>query len=597
MPSIAYDTLAAWSNYHLSVGDSADGTTLPQLRVRDLGRFYAADLAGDDGLARFAATGAKLSEHVARVLALANAPFPGPPVSPELGMVGRGWSFSALIGSRYSQLLCDGLAGTGTLADGDRNPNCRTPARCIALTSGGTRLRELVNWAKPRGLTVETSGTHLGPSIAGGFATASHGSKIGFGGLQNAVLGMHLIVGHGEHVWIEPSASPLLSDTALEKLAIGGIPPRLVRCDRRFADALVHLGAMGLVNGVALRLVEDRLYAPLRAKHAIDPGFLARIDAGDFGGIARRIGCESWPAFYELTIDPHAPFAEAALHNLYFATGAARTGDGCHKGHCAGEFIARCAAGYDPTNGLGQRPAAGAECADPADAALRAILDGATSAFARYAADGHFQEFHGGFDPDGPDVPKFHWDELHPDEITGGFAGALYNASFAIPRELTSKAIPALAKAVEGLPASFVFTLRFVSQPAGTLAFTRFAENTVIEIDGLSPLVCELFAQAAESPEAPPDMPDAAAFRALKPVLPDGVAAVRGALDRAGIPHSMHWGKLGDLDRVKVAADFGQVGCDGLSPLGRWQATREDLLPESSRGLFRNAHIIALGLV
>ena len=77
------------------------------------------------------------------------------------------------------------------------------------------------------------------------------------------------------------------------------------------------------------------------------------------------------------------------------------------------------------------------------------------------------------------------WEDIHDDVITGGSAGALYNASYAVDRRQIDKVIPLICKAVEHIPATFIFTMRFVSQPAGTLAFTRFAETVVIEIDGI----------------------------------------------------------------------------------------------------------------
>lgn len=595
MPSISYDTLTAWSNYHLTIGNNGKDGAAPHLSVRDLGRFHAADLSGEDGLGRFAATAATLFGHLGRAATLAASGFPGPPLEPRVGIVGRGWSFTPLIGCAFSQLMCDGLSGTGMLAEADRHADCSVPGSAIALTSGGTRLRELVNWAKPRGKMVESSGTHLGPSIAGSIATASHGSRMDYGGIQNSILGLHLVVAPGEHVWLDRASDPLLSEDGLARLTSDGKPVRLVRSDDHFNNALVHLGAMGIVNGVALRLASDQSFAPLRVRRRIDTDFLEEIGAGAFGTVAWIIGCNHAPFFYELTIDPFRPFDKPALHNFYFKTCQPPDRQATAEGLSPGDIFARSTAAFTAQAALLERKGSGDPGSDELDRALQLMLKGANSAFDRYAIDGGFNELAGTFDPHGAGVQTLCWDQLHPDEITGGFAGALYNASFAIPRERTAAAVEAITKSVAGLPQSFVFTLRFVSQPAGTLAFTRFEENTVIEIDGLSPLVCHMFAEIADAQES--SIPDGRAFRELATAVPRGAAAVRAALDGQRIPYSMHWAKLGDLDRAKVQADMGGSVHGEASLIEKWRMTREELIPEPWLPYFRNDEIVRLGLV
>jgi hypothetical protein len=504
--------------------------------------------------------------------------------------------------------MCEGLSGTGIIAKEDVHAECKVPAGKIAMTSGGTRLRELVSWAEPKGLTVETSGTHLGPSVAGTFATASHGSRIGFGGFQNSVLGMHLIVGPGEHVWIEPKSAPVLSKAGRDKLAVDGIPPRHIRDDAKFENALIHLGSMGIVNGVALTLADDTPYAEMRAIHPIDGDWLDEIAAGRYGNLSAELGCASDPHFYELTIDPQAPFTNPALHLLYFrSTNPPETAREKCTGSPAegivsfakflgeGNFEKALLSADKSTQDLF------GECGDPAtpaeiNAGLQYILQStqSQSGFNHYKELSCFKIPQARFDPNGPGTKSYRWGQLHPDEITGGFPGSLYNASFAVPRRSTREAVEKITAAVKNLPGSFVFTLRFVSSPAGSLAFTRFEQNTVIEIDGLSGLVCNLFANLPRPDPSPTD----AAFRALGEVVPQGAKVVRDALDGAGIPYSMHWAKLGGLDAAKVARDFGGNinECDS-DLITAWRDTRECLLSPDWQALFRNPEVGRLGLL
>lgn len=594
MPSISYDSLAAWSNYHLTLGNGA--APVPSRTIELLGRVHGADVAALPALDRFAATAATLFGHLGKLEAMLDAKPPARPRSFAAGMVGRGWSFSNLIGTPVSTLVCDGLAGTAELHADDWNPACGVPADHIALTSGGTRLREIVNWAERRGLTVATSGTHLGPTIAGGACTASHGSRLGYGGMQNMIIGMHLIVGKAEHVWLERASCPVLSAAGLRKLEVPGAALTHLADDEMFEDALIHLGAMGIVNGVAMQLVANDSYALMRRRAPLDPDWLTEIGNGQFGRIAARLRCRAEPVFYEITISPTAPFEEDAAHILYFArSGASLTPPGSAANARPADAIGRVrdwardgdAARVAAANSLGSR--------DPAVArTLRMLLGGHESVFRYYLDLGAFEPNETVFDPD--ERPGFYWSGLHGDEITGNMPGSLYNASFAIPLDRVPVAVPAICGAVSRLEPTFVFTLRFVSKAAGTLAFTRFTECAVIEIDGLSPLICGLAAADLDPAIPDPDEIRAALARMAK-TLPTGAAAVRRALDAAAIPYSMHWAKLGDLDRAKVYADYGHPADIDASLIRRWRETRDRLLSPLGKRLFWNDEIVSLGLL
>jgi hypothetical protein len=602
MPAVSYDSMAAWSNYHLTLGEAAPPYAIPSVIIESLGRFHAADASELDGLERFSATGSALLKHLTKLAGMLNPAAPAQPRSFAAGLVGRGWSFSPLIGSPVSTLLCDGLAGTSTLNPTDWNSGCSVPYDRIALTSGGTRLRELVNWAERRNLTVATSGTHLGPTIAGGACTASHGSRLGYGGLQNMVLGMHLIVGDREHVWIERRSSPVLSEAGRRRLDIPGAVLRHVCDDDVFEDALIHLGCMGIVNGVAVELVHNDVFALMRRRAALDATWLEEIGRGDHGRTAARLQCSVPPIFHEVTISPRAPFAEEAAHIMYFPRTTApllppgtaeniRPADAIGR---MGSLLLGGGASPVPREELSGSRFGGND--DNKVVKTLKLLLGHESVFAYYRAIGGFEPNAGKFDPDDIARPGFYWSGLHDDEITGNTPGALYNASFAIPLERVAVAVPAICEAVSALAPSFVFTLRFVSRAAGTLAFTRFTDCAVIEIDGLSPLICRL-AAAGLDPGHPGFEDLRAGLAILEGTLPKGAAAVRRALDEAGIPYSLHWAKLGDLDRAKVYADYGHPAEPESSLVRRWRETRSALLTNLGRQLFWNEAAVHYGLV
>ncbi|MEN3748966.1 hypothetical protein TPR58_17455 [Sphingomonas sp. HF-S3] len=598
MPSIRYDDHVAWSNYHLTLGARSAARPVPSMTIERLARIEAGDVAAQPGLARFAATAAPLMQHLATVRSdLGGRRPPGP-----AGMTGCSWSFSPVIGTPASQLACDGLSGAAGLDEGDRDPACTVAADRIALVSGGTRLRKLVDWGRPLGLTLMTSGTHLGATVAGSAGTASHGSRLGYGGIQNMVLGMHLITGATDHVWIERSSGPVLNAQGAARLEVAGARLRVVRDDDQFEDALVHLGSMGIVNGVAMEMVPIETFALLRRRATLDAAWLDDLAQGEFDRAAARLHCPVVPAFYEITLNPHAPFADEATHLMYVprtASALLPPGDAdivrpADAIGLLGQWLTRS----DATRPSAAGNALVGERDDPGGAVrrvLRRLLKDESSAFAYYRAIGKFEANSGPFDPEDPARPGYDWGALHGDEITGNTPGALYNASFAIPRDHLAAAIPAICRAVAHLEPSFVFSIRFVARPAGTLAFTRFEQNAVIEIDGLSGLICEV-AAAGIDPSEPHAGEMLAALRALSTTLEKGAVAVRAALEAARIPSSMHWAKLGDLDKAKVQADFGHPA-DPESLIRRWRDTRDALLPEESRALFWNDHVVALGLL
>ncbi len=601
MPAISCEDFVPWVNYHLSVGQPKGGDLEPQLQVERLARVHASDLEGL-GLERFVLTAKMVSDHlevVRRLMCykqqlnqLGTPPRPFP-----LALTGRGWSFSDLVGAKAGEpcpamLALDGLSGAVLLEQADKASASGNGA--MALASGGTRLRELAELADRRGLSILDSGTHLGATIAGAIATASHGSRLGHGGLQEMVHGLHLVTGIGEAVWIERATRPLLSDDQVAKLTPAGWQTRTIRCDRTFEDALVHLGCLGIVNAVAVELAPKSWFKAARLDRRIDSHWLEGLAKGDWQMLGQVFSEKAAPVFYELTLDPHAWDGPSALHIAYFATGKPIAPAPVRPFAALGDAIA--ALGRD-----GLLRAGGDGTRGPSAAGFLERLVPMAYFFGSARAMSVFDHYRciGQFDSTANSITGA-WKDLHPDEITGGYPGALWNASWAIPRAALPRAIPAIAAAVRDLPRSFVFTVRFVSHASGTLAFTRFPETAVIEIDGLSPWICRKVAQRWINSMG--GKTDGIAhilelLRAIEPVLPEGGRRVSEALHRAGVDFSMHWAKLGEISPAAVHAAFGDPAEAG-SKLGGWRATRDKLLASDfARAIFWNWGAVRMGLL
>lgn len=623
MPSSSLETLAAWSNYHLTVGDAPCKGQPPAMTIRQLRRLHCADVADLPVTEAMAQTAAMLMETLHDIAAMRTTPgplnpLPGPFAS---GMVGRGWSFAPLIGTPASQIITEGLSWFKLLPAELRPASGPAQGAQLCVCGGGTRLRELVTWAERQGLSILTSGTHLGPSIAGGFGTASHGSRLGHGGLQNLVRGMHIVTGTGDHVFLHHPDYPVFTEAAIAALvaevrhtpgqAPASVSAREIRDAADFDNALIHLGCMGIVNAVVVELTPKEDLAVMAWRHPLDAAWLAHLAQGDFQWIADRMHADGRaPLFYELTIDPFhdpdargedgQPLPDTAAHLIYFDAEPAAPAPLPGSRPVPADAVVSIAKGlftmsankgafdsFAETIGSGPDP-------DMA-LAIRTLVPGAASVFEFYLGHGGFAPPAAPYDP-AQAIKRGSWGEIHGDEITGDVPGGLYNASFAIDLARVPEAIPVIRRAVAGLSPSFLFTLRFLENPRGTLAFTRFPRCAVIEIDGLSPLICEI-ALAMLRKLGPVDPRLARGLELLGGTLPEGAARVRRALDAAGIDYSMHWAKLGDLDGAKVAADFGPRAGQP-SKIAAWQRTRDRLLREpAARDMFRNGAAVRYGLV
>lgn len=450
---------------------------------------------------------------------------------------GSGWSFTDLVAG--NQCLLALRAGDGGPC-GDHGlvwpvapGQCRiAEAERLAMVWGGTRIGQLNRALAARGRSLRTSGSHDGQTLAGALGTGVHGGAPTQGAIQNHVRGLHIVAGPGRSWWLERRSDPVLADGVAVQLGA-----RLLRDDRLFDAALVHLGGMGLINAVLIDTAPLFICDVLAALAPVTPDWLALLAAGDWRALARALGHDDDPYFIEVTLDPAAPFGQPAMHTLFFKR------DGHPGGPCGlGDLHLN-----QPLNCLGRAapPETDEAAAPPPD--LGSDID--VPALLRAQ-----------FKPARPGERWGSWGELNGPHQP---LAPLYNAAFAVPRARVAEAVQAATAAVAGLPRHFVFTLRPVDGAAGSLAFTRFGANVVINLDGLG--------------------------TSLSPVGPMAAAAVRAAFDSAGIPYGLHWGKLGGIDAAKVAADFGAARW-------HWRAARHRLLGPAMRQLITNPALVQWGL-
>ena len=563
MITLRYRDTTAWENYHQTERFTA--RHVAQLET-------SAGFAALPILHRAAAAAVQIKRYIGDAIAHDHWAMP----------TGAKWSFNALAGSSPCSLDCasdaatpqSGLTGAGILGPLQLHHRAKTmTGGAIAMVLGGTRLRELVDYAEPLGYSLITSGTQLRATIAGVIGSASHGSRLDYGGIQNQIRGMHLITATNRSVWIERASLPCLADASARVL-----DPNIecIRNDAMFEDALIHLGGMGIVNAVAMQLGPNHVYRATCAKHPLTEDMFKAIEHGKFEKLATMLGWSFDPVFYELTLHPH--FAQQpdamAFHTMYHVCEAH---DGCHVDagpipRAADIFSAfvvdQMNVGAAPEDAF-RAPPPGTDIIDDFDA---------VEMFEKTYFDA-WADKHTNVDA--------HWSQLHGDDITSEMPGALFNASFAVDRRKLGKTLRRMSAALADLKPHFVLTVRFVSHAAGTLAATQFRESAVIEIDGLSRLAYQILFK---------DIPDAAK---QYPVQAErAVAQTRVALSGDdAIAHHMHWAKLGWWgDKQKVEDDYGPSN-HHRSPVARWRRTRTALLDNETARVMCNHALIAFGLV
>jgi hypothetical protein len=539
--------MAIWNNYHFT----------NRVDVADARRFNpdgdmqpAPATTGPDMLTT---TASLMKLHVAQADQLGT----------RCGLVGKAWSFSRLTGNGPLQLDCggklmwetglsgnSGLVGMVPVSLDELHPAALGDAGTLAWTRGGTTMRELALWSEAHDLSLITSGDQLGPSLAGAVASGTHGSRLGKGAVQNIVRGMHLVTASDRSIWMEPARKPVLANDVALLFA-----DDVIRDDGLFFDALVHLGAMGIVNGAIVEFERKQLYdrvVPIVTLAPIWDAWLAAVAARDWATVARLLGHDGDPIFYEFSLSPFDPKDAESVHILYF------------RSHSLLE-----------NNGPGRTPR-------PSDAVyvwaqqqvseptlkIQSNLD-LPALYVRLVRDELAQH---------PTQTGLPWSGLHAKDEETGERGALFNAGFAVPFAQLEQTITTMCESVAALKndRQFIFTFRFVTDAVGTLAHLRWPESVAIELDGASELFANRFGVTQNSNVA--------------------LKLVQAALDAAGLEYCMHWGKLGNNTQI-VARNFGGKAIAG-SPIAAWHRTRSELLSTAQgRRTMMNDVVVQYGLV
>ena len=201
------------------------------------------------------------------------------------------------------------------------------PEERLVFAQCGASISELNRALENVGLSLPTSGASNGQTICGAMSTSTHGAGIlltNGGGVQDYVVGVHLLGTDGQSRWIQSQTHP-----AINKSFCDIIEPdiELVEDDNLFDAVRVSFGSFGIIHAVLLKAVPiyllERHVCPIPfSKIAPVLSDLNRIPDLRLTDINGRIPDE-WPYHFELLINPFA--FKSRTRELHEVTGRTST--------------------------------------------------------------------------------------------------------------------------------------------------------------------------------------------------------------------------------------------------------------------------------
>jgi hypothetical protein len=389
----------------------------------------------------------------------------------------------------------------------------------------GVHVGELSVTLRKYGRALRTSGASNGQTIAGALSTGTHGSAFDVGATQDFVVAIHLITGPESQVWLERTSYPVASD---ELVASFGAERK--RDDELFNAALVSFGSFGVIHAVIIETDPLYLLETYRKDISYDDALRRTITTLDFDEIElpKR---PTRPYHFEVVINPHRDEITPRITTMY-----------------------RLPYTSDYESPEWDEIAIG----DDAMALMGFITDrvpGAIPTFINLTFNSAYPEFPEG----GKKPPTGTHGEVFGNTTTRGTASAV---AMGVPIAEADRALQALLGVHEtDGPFPGLFSLRFVKGSSALLAFTRFPETAVVELDGVQSDQTTNFYKKT--------------FKAFESL---------------GIPFTLHWGKVNDY---LTAARVRRMYEDRVE---RWIAARHKILSEKMRPVFTNAFMERCGL-
>lgn len=463
----------------------------------------------------------------------------------RLRAMGSGWSLSKVAVAEHGIINTKGLTLkaqlTNSQVSGEFLAAGGDPANLLFAQCGNEviRINDLLEKQRVPPKSLRVSGGSNGQTIVGAFSTGTHGAAFKYGALCDCVLGMHLVVGPDRHVWLERASRPVTS-AAFQQM----IGAEVILDDGLFNSALISFGSFGIIHSVLIEVEPIFLLEQHLSQVPYHAALLQAVTGGDFSGLSSLFRHPAEKLYhFELAINQYDFTKDGLRKEVYLRL--------MYKLPYQSQYPK-----IDPT--AQGRYTYG----DDVLGLIQTMLDAIDK------VPGHHLER--------VLVPKlvntlFKTAYNRPEKAMGTigetfrntiFRGRLFSAAFAFNRADIPAVVDLFLELNKRTPFTGVLAFRFVKGSPATLAFTRFENTCVLELDGAETALNHQF-----------------------------TGAFAQVLENHQIPYAIHWGKInGILNEQRVRYMHGDQQVD------RWLSHRQQLLSDEVREVFNNEFLERCGL-
>lgn len=231
-----------------------------------------------------------------------------------LRFLGSGWSWTK-IATAQGGIMVDTkqLNTTLTLTPSSVAPGYTGDVKKLIFAQCGNGIWELndeLRQKKPQ-LSLKTCGASNGQTIVGAMSTGAHGATIDIGGVQDYVVGIHLIVGPDRHVWLERKSAPVVAASLIQNLET-----ELIQDDALFSAVLVSFGCFGFIHGVLLETEDLFLLETNMQRVPYNNDLKNAMQTLDFSKLPMPGGTDR-PFHFSVSINPYDLAKGAFLYTHY----------------------------------------------------------------------------------------------------------------------------------------------------------------------------------------------------------------------------------------------------------------------------------------
>ncbi len=217
----------------------------------------------------------------------------------RLRCLGGGWSLSNAAVTDGWLLSTKSLNLYTTVGKRDIHTTYPGDITNLYLAQCGVSIQELNIIAERDGKSLITCGASNGQTIAGAISTGTHGSAFRYGSMTEYVVGLHIVTGPQDVIWLERSGYPVISDSFATELGV-----TIVKDDDLFNAALVSFGSFGIIVGVMIETESKYLFEAQRFRLDLDNNLRHAMDTMDLSQLQLPHRTEI-PWHFEVTFNPH----------------------------------------------------------------------------------------------------------------------------------------------------------------------------------------------------------------------------------------------------------------------------------------------------